>query len=52
MQKMFSFYHDKEVDTLKLGYTLPNLANICFHKSTDAKFYPNTEVDKDLVKKI
>ena len=32
---------------LKLGCTLPNLANICLHKSTDAKFYPITEGDKD-----
>ena len=37
---------------LKLGCTLPNLANICLHKSTDAKFYPFTEGDKDLLEKI
>ena len=36
---------------LKLGCTLPNLANICLHKSTDAKFYPYTEEDKDPLKK-
>ena len=36
---------------LKLGCTLPNLANICLHKSTDAKFYPFTERDKDLLRK-
>ena len=28
MQKMIEFYHQKEVDMLKLGCTLPNLANI------------------------
>ena len=37
---------------LKLGCTLPNLANICLHKSTDAKFYPFTEGDKNLCEKI
>ena len=52
MQKMFAFYHDKHIDMLKLGCTLPNLANICLHKSTDAKFYPFTEGDKDLLEKI
>ena len=36
---------------LKLGCTLPNLANICSHKSTDAKFYPFTEGHKDLLEK-
>ena len=38
MQKMIVFYHDKDIDMLKFGCTLPNLANICLHKSTDAKF--------------
>ena len=52
MQKMIAFYHDKGIDMLKLGCTLPNLANICLHKSTDAKFYPITEEDEDLVEKI
>ena len=31
---------------------LPNLANICLHKSTDAKFYRFTKGDKDLLQKI
>ena len=52
MQKKIVFYHDKDMDMLKLGCTLPNLANICLHKSTDAKFYPITEGDKDLLEKI
>ena len=52
MQKMIEFYHQKEIDMLKLGCTLPNLANICLHKSTDSKFYPFTESDKDLLEKI
>ena len=33
---------------LKLECALPNRANICFHKSTTAKFYPFAENDKDL----
>ena len=37
---------------LKLGCTLPNLANFCLPKSTDSKFYPSTESDKDLLEKI
>ena len=52
MQKMIAFYHKKGIDMLKLGCTLPNLANICLHKSTSAKFYPFTETDKDLLEKI
>ena len=52
MQKMIVFYHDKDIDMLKLGCILPNLANICLHKSTDAKFYPFTEGDEDLLEKI
>ena len=49
---MIAFYHHKDIDMLKLGCTLPNLANICLYKSTDAKFYPFTEGDKDLLEKI
>ena len=52
MQKMIAFYHDKDIDMFKLCCTLPNLANICLHKSTDSKFYRFTEGDKDLVEKI
>ena len=51
MQKRTASYHDKDIDMLKLGSTLPNLSNICLHKSTDAKFYPFTEGDKDLLEK-
>ena len=32
--------------------TLPMLANICLHKSTDSKFYSITESDKDLLEII
>ena len=52
MRKKIVFYHDKDIDMLKLGCTLPNLANICLHKPTDAKFYPFMEGDKDLLEKI
>ena len=51
MQKKIVFHHNKEIDMLKLGCTLPNLANICLHKSTAAKFYPFTEKDKDFWKR-
>ena len=40
MQKMLEFYHNKGIDMLKLGCTLPNLANICLHKATNHKFFP------------
>ena len=50
--KRLAFYHKKENDMLKLGCTLPNLANICLHKSTRAKFYAFTETEKDLLQKI
>ena len=52
MQKMIDFHHDKDIDMLKFGCSLPNLANICLHNSTDAIFYPFTEGDKDLLEKI
>ena len=52
MQKMLALYHKKRIDMLKLECTLPNLANICLHKSTSAKFYPFIETDKDLLQKI
>ena len=52
LQKLTAFYHDKDIDILKLGCTLQNLAKFCIHKATDAKFYPITEGDKDLLEKI
>ena len=52
MQKLIAFYHDKDIDMLKVSCTLSNLANICPHKFTDAKFYPLTGGDKDLLEKI
>ena len=52
MQKRIESYHNEGIDMLKLRCTLPNLANICLHKSTDSEFYPFTESDKDFLEKI
>ena len=52
MQKMMEFYHNKGIDMLKLGCTLPNLTNICLHQSTKHKFFPFVESDNDLHDKI
>ena len=52
MQKRIKFYHNKGIHTLKRGCTLPNLAYICLHKSTNNQFYPFVEADKDLHDKI
>ena len=49
---MIHFYHENGIDMLKLGCTLPNLANIFLHSSTSAKFYPFPEGDKDLLEKV
>ena len=38
MQKIIGLYHDKDIDMLKPGCTLPNQGNIRLHKSTDANF--------------
>ena len=51
MQKMIASYHDKDIGMLKLGCILPNVANICLHKSIYAKFYPFTEGDKNIMEK-
>ena len=52
MQKTIDFYHDQDIDTLKLGFTLPNPANICLHKCIHAKYFPFTEGDKNLSQKF
>ena len=51
-QKAIAFYHYKDIHKLKLGCTLPSLANIYLHKSTDAKFYPLTPGKKGLLEEI
>ena len=52
IQKMIEFYHNKGIDMLQLGCTLPNLAKTCLQKSTDSKRNPFTETDKNLLEKI
>ena len=50
MQKRLIFTMTK-ISMLKLGCTLPNLANVCSQKSSEAKFYPFMEGDKDVLEK-
>ena len=52
LQRMITLCHEKDIDMLELGFTLPNLANICLHKSIDARVPPFTSADKDLLEKI
>ena len=52
MQKMIEFYHNMGIDKLKLVCTLPKLGSLCLHKSTDSKFYPFTQSNKELPEKI
>ena len=52
MHDIVDLYHNEEIDMLKLGCSLSNLAIICSHKSTTAKFGPSTESDKDILEKI
>ena len=49
MKKMIEFYHSKRIDLLNLDCTSPCLANICLHSSTNVKFYPFPQRDKDLL---
>ena len=49
LQKVCEVYHNKSIDMLKLGCTLPNLARVCLHSSTIAIFYPIRENDNDLL---
>ena len=46
MVSMMKFYHDRGFDMLKLGCTLPNLANRILHSSTKFKFFPFIESDR------
>ena len=52
MQKSIAFCHNEDTDILKSGCTLPNLASVRLPKSTESKFHPTTESDKDLLDKI
>ena len=44
LQKMM--YHRKGMDMLKLGFTVPNLANRILHSSTSLKLFPFNQEDK------
>ena len=46
MQKIVQFFHNKGIDEIKLGCTLPKLANICLQKSTNYKFIHFAKVIK------
>ena len=48
-QKMIALYKDKDIEMVKHCCTLPNQTNICLYESTDAKFYPFTEEDKEFL---
>ena len=50
MHKTTEFYHDKGIETIKVGCTKPNLANICLHKSNDYKFYPFISSDGEKIR--
>ena len=47
MQKMIAFYHDKDIDMLKLGCTLPNYTNllmqISIHSRKEIKTWKKSE---------
>ena len=49
---MIEFHHNKGINMLKLGCTIPNLANFCLHKSTDSKIYRFTGSNENLLEKI
>ena len=48
MPKIMEFHHNKGIDMLKIKCTLPSLANNCLQKSTNIKFCPFAEVDREL----
>ena len=50
-KEVITFYHDKDIEMIKLGCALTILGNTCLHKSTDAKFSPFTEIDIELFEK-
>ena len=52
MQKMIEFYHNKAIDMLKLGCTMPDSTKSCLHKSADSKSQRYAVSDKDLLEKI
>ena len=51
-KKRLHFTNNKDNNMLRLGCTLPNMANICLYKSTDAISYPFPDGYKNLLEKI
>ena len=51
-QESVAFYHNEGSDLLKPGWTLPNLANICLHKSTFAQCFLFSDSDKNFLEKV
>ena len=49
---MIGFYHNKNIDLLKIGCILPILANMLLHMSTDGNIHQFTGGDKDVLQKI
>ena len=49
---MVAFHHDKNIDTLVLSFTLPNMGKTCSHRSNDSKVYPFTEREGEFLEKI
>ena len=49
LQKMLQFYHQKGIDMLKLGFTLPNLANRILRSSIPLEFFPFNQKVESLV---
>ena len=52
MQKIFAFYQDKDIDMLKLGCTLTDMADVCLRKYTDTIFYPFYGSRNDILKYV
>ena len=49
--KKLIVFHPNNIEILRHGCTLPNLANFCLHKSTPAKFHSFTEKGKEILEK-
>ena len=45
-QKLMQFYDQERIEILKLGFTLPNIANRILHSSTPLKFFAFKQEDK------
>ena len=52
LRRMAEFHHNKSLEIMKLGGTLHNVANICLHFSTCAKFSTFSDGDKNLLWKL